>query len=224
MTENKNRCVITGLGMISAVGENTADCWKSAVEGKSGIRHTKSVDTENCYADYAAEVPDEYLADLADHKELDRAARLGVKAGSCVGGVVSIEHYYTKGKDSDDVVKMPISAIASQVARLSGAGGVVTNIANACAAGTMSIAYASDLIRDGRADIVIAGGADAFASVPYAGFLPARAGRGAVLSLQPFERYHARRRRGRADRRILRTRRRTRCTYLLRGSRLGNQQ
>ena len=32
MTENKNRCVITGLGMISAVGENTADCWKSAVE------------------------------------------------------------------------------------------------------------------------------------------------------------------------------------------------
>ena len=135
MTENKNRCVITGLGMISAVGENTADCWKSAVEGKSGIRHTKSVDTENCYADYAAEVPDEYLADLADHKELDRAARLGVKAafeamsdaglenfrgdcrvgvimGSCVGGVVSIEHYYTKGKDSDDVVKMPISAIA----------------------------------------------------------------------------------------------------------------
>ena len=194
MTENKNRCVITGLGMISAVGENTADCWKSAVEGKSGIRHTKSVDTENCYADYAAEVPDEYLADLADHKELDRAARLGVKAafeamsdaglenfrgdcrvgvimGSCVGGVVSIEHYYTKGKDSDDVVKMPISAIASQVARLSGAGGVVTNIANACAAGTMSIAYASDLIRDGRADVVIAGGADAFASVPYAGFL-----------------------------------------------------
>ena len=194
MTENKNRCVITGLGMISAVGENTADCWKSAVEGKSGIRHTKSVDTENCYADYAAEVPDEYLADLANHKELDRAARLGVKAaleamsdaglenfrgdcrvgvimGSCVGGVVSIEHYYTKGKDSDDVVKMPISAIASQVARLSGAGGVVTNIANACAAGTMSIAYASDLIRDGRADVVIAGGADAFASVPYAGFL-----------------------------------------------------
>lgn len=194
MTENKNRCVITGLGMISAVGENTADCWKSAVEGKSGIRHTKSVDTENCYADYAAEVPDEYLADLSDHKELDRAAKLGVKAareamrdaglsdfhgnrrvgvimGSCVGGVVSIEHYYTKGKPAEDVAKMPISAIAAQVARLTGAGGVVTNIANACAAGTMSIAYASDLIRDGRADVVVAGGADAFASVPYAGFL-----------------------------------------------------
>lgn len=194
MTSAKDRCVITGLGMISAIGENAEECFRNALLGKSGIRHTTRVDTKDCYADCAAEVPDEYLADLAAHTELDRAARLGVKAslealrdaglsdlggsarasvimGSCVGGVVSIEHYYTHGKPKEDVLKMPISAIASQVARLTGAGGVVTNIANACAAGTMSIAYAADLIRAGRADIVIAGGADAFASVPYAGFL-----------------------------------------------------
>lgn len=194
MTSTGDRCVITGLGMISAIGENAEECWKNALLGKSGIRHTQRVDTKDCYADYAAEVPDEYLADLASHTELDRAARLAVKAaweamrdaglsdlegearaavimGSCVGGVVSIENYYTNGKRTEDIPKMPISSIASQVARLTGAKGVVTNIANACAAGTMSIAYAADLIRAGRADLVIAGGADAFASVPYAGFL-----------------------------------------------------
>jgi 3-oxoacyl-[acyl-carrier-protein] synthase II len=66
---------------------------------------------------------------------------------------------------------MPISRIANDVAKYFHIGGVVTNIANACAAGTISIAYACDLIRSNKADIVLAGGTDAFASVPYAGFL-----------------------------------------------------
>lgn len=194
MTENKNRCVITGLGMICAVGADVRSCWESALAGKSGIAHTHTLDTENCYADYAAEVSNEYLPDAPEAERMDRAARLGIHAakealadaglgdfagdhrasvimGSCVGGVVSIEHYYTHGKDPKDILKMPISAIASQVAESCHAGGVVTNIANACAAGTMSIAYASDLIRAGKADVVVAGGADGFASVPYAGFL-----------------------------------------------------
>ena len=66
---------------------------------------------------------------------------------------------------------MPISSIAPQVAGQCHAGGVVTNIANACAAGTISIAYACELIRAGKADVVLAGGSDTFAAVPYAGFL-----------------------------------------------------
>ena len=66
---------------------------------------------------------------------------------------------------------MPISAIANRVAGVCHAGGIVTNVANACAAGTISIAYAADLIRAGKADVVLAGGTDGFSSVPYAGFL-----------------------------------------------------
>lgn len=195
MTENKYRCVVTGLGMISAVGNNVEQCWQSAVCARSGIDHTKTVDTRNCYSDFAAEVHCDELDDIKGFDEdVDRVVKLCLKAvseatadaglsyfggdgrvsvimGSCVGGVVSIEHYYTHGKDKRDILKMPISAIANHVAQYVGAGGVVTNVANACAAGTISIAYAADLIRSGKADIVIAGGADAFASVPYAGFL-----------------------------------------------------
>ncbi len=194
MTENKNRCVVTGLGMISAVGNNVDECWDSAVKARSGIDHTKTVDTVNCYSDYAAEVHCGDIETEGFDRDADRVVKLCIKAvsesmsdaglksfegsdrvsvimGSCVGGVVSIEHYYTQGKDKKDILKMPISAIANHVAEYVGAGGVVTNVANACAAGTISIAYAADLIRAGIADIVIAGGADAFASVPYAGFL-----------------------------------------------------
>lgn len=190
MSLDKNRCVVTGLGMISAIGNSVDECWDNAIKSVTGIKETKSVDTENCYSKVAAEVNYDFDKDdsldrvskLCIHacKEAIKDASLGdfngsdrvsVIIGSCVGGVVSIEHYYKNDRDKNDVAKMPISAIANSVANYFNVGGVVTNIANACAAGTISIAYACDLIRDNKADIVIAGGADAFASVPYSGFL-----------------------------------------------------
>lgn len=194
MTQDNNRCVITGLGMICAIGNNVEECWENTLQSKSGLDHTTTVDTENCYADYAGEVHDDTLDAIPGTEGMDRASKLSIKAvleamndaglsnfggservsvimGSCVGGVVSIEKYYTEGKEVKYIEQMPISAIANQVAGYCEAGGVVTNVANACAAGTISIAYAADLIRAGKADVVVAGGADAFASVPYAGFL-----------------------------------------------------
>ena len=187
------RCVITGLGMISAIGENVDECWKSAMASKSGIDHTKTVDTENCYSDYAAEVRGDKWDNIAGTEKMDRVSKLCIKAvdeamrdakiegfggseragvimGSCVGGVVSVEKYYTKEKSAELIPQMPISAIASQAAGYCGAGGAVMNVANACAAGTISISYAADLIRAGKADVVVAGGADSFSSVPFAGF------------------------------------------------------
>ena len=191
---NDKRCVITGLGMINSIGNNVEECFKNALAGKSGIDVTTSVDTENCYANLSAEVKDYSYDKIKELEGLDRVSKFAVIAakeaitdaklgkdfeplrasvimGSCVGGAVSIEHYIKNNKLKDDILKMPISAIANDVARATGFGGVVTNIANACAAGTISISYACDLIKAGKADVVIAGGADSFASVPYSGFL-----------------------------------------------------
>lgn len=190
MADRQIRCVITGLGVISAIGGNVEECWDSILASRSGIAHTNTLDTADCYADYAAEVKGLEESDPT----LDRAAALCLRAtgealsdaglsdfgnserasvimGSCVGGGRSLERYYRGGKHREDILKMPISAIANQVAGVCHAGGIVTNVANACAAGTISIAYAADLIRAGKADVVLAGGTDGFSSVPYAGFL-----------------------------------------------------
>ena len=35
---NKTRCVVTGLGLICALGDNVDECWENAVNGISGIR------------------------------------------------------------------------------------------------------------------------------------------------------------------------------------------
>ena len=194
MTPNDCRCVVTGLGVICAVGNNVEETWKSALASVSGIHHTTSVDTEKCYADLAAEVKCDTLDSIDAPEEKDRASKLCITAaeealrdaglgnfndsgrvsviiGSCVGGVLSVEHYHQHGRNPNDIPKMPIAAIASQVAETCKAGGIVTNVANACAAGTISNALACHLIRAGKADVVIAGGADSFASVPYSGFL-----------------------------------------------------
>ncbi|MBQ7641651.1 MAG: beta-ketoacyl-[Acholeplasmatales bacterium] len=194
MTDIKNRCVITGLGMINAIGNSVEECFTNAKNGVSGIEATTSVDTKDCYANLAAEVNHFDLASIKGTEGMDRVSKFAIKAateamedakltdfndntrvsvimGSCVGGAVSIAHYYENNHDADDIERMPISRIANDVASYFHIGGVVTNIANACAAGTISIAYACDLIRSNKADIVLAGGTDAFASVPYAGFL-----------------------------------------------------
>ncbi|MCQ2542877.1 MAG: beta-ketoacyl-[acyl-carrier-protein] synthase family protein [Lachnospiraceae bacterium] len=192
MNKNINtRCVVTGLGMVNAIGKNVEECWNNALNAKEGIAKVKSVDSENCYAHLGAEVADE---NLEKNDKVDRVAvlcmqaskeamedagltitdedakRFGVIMGSCVGGVVSIENYIENGEKTEDINKMSIGQIANNVANMVNAKGVITNIGNACAASTMSVAYACELIRAGVGDVFIAGGADAFASVPFAGF------------------------------------------------------
>ncbi len=189
------RCVVTGLGMISAIGNNVDECFENALSGKTGIDKVASVDTINCYANLGAEVHCDSLDDSEEARQVDRvsklclkaskealadsglvideenAGRVGVVMGSCVGGVVSVENYVTNGQKTEDINKMTIASIANHVADMAGAKGVITNVGNACAAGTISIAYACELIRAGVADAFIVGGADAFASVPFSGFL-----------------------------------------------------
>lgn len=192
MNKNINtRCVVTGLGMINAIGNDVNECWDNAIKSVTGIDKVTSVNADNCYANLGAEIPSfktdkndkvdrvsslcmkaskEALEDAGLDMKNEDATRVGVIMGSCVGGVVSIENFVENGENAEDINKMTISSIANNVAGMVGAKGVITNIGNACAAGTMSVAYACELIRAGVADVFIAGGADAFASVPFSGF------------------------------------------------------
>ena len=70
MTENRNRCVITGLGMVCAIGNSVDETWNNALKGVSGIKNTKTVDTEGCYATLAAEVHDNTLDECPHADEM----------------------------------------------------------------------------------------------------------------------------------------------------------
>ena len=172
----KKRFVVTGLGLICAVGNDVESCWQNICAGQSGIRKVESISTEGCSSHVGGEVRCTELP----APEFDRSVRLclhaaqeavadagltdlsdaGVILGSCVGGAASIDRYYTAkqtGKTESEVIPhMTASAIACNTAYALGAGGEIANIVNACAAGTMSIAYACDLIGAGRGEVFLA--------------------------------------------------------------------
>ncbi|BBJ43519.1 beta-ketoacyl-[acyl-carrier-protein] synthase II [Streptomyces antimycoticus] len=64
----------------------------------------------------------------------------------------------------------PAFALASVVGGWFGAQGVNTCVSNACAASGYALSMAADLIRSGEADVVIAGGAEAYSRVALACF------------------------------------------------------
>ena len=46
MTENNNRAVITGLGMICAIGNSVDEAWNNAINSVSGIHKTTTLRSE----------------------------------------------------------------------------------------------------------------------------------------------------------------------------------
>ncbi|MCM1298678.1 MAG: beta-ketoacyl-[acyl-carrier-protein] synthase family protein [Firmicutes bacterium] len=194
---DKNRCVVTGLGLICALGDSVNECWENAVNGISGIRDVTVINTDECYAKKGAvnDTPNSELssenfdrssllcikaaAEALKDAAIDdyRGSGIGVIVGNCVGGAASIDGYFTavkeKGEENvpkEEILKMPASAIANNVSSHFGLKGVTANIVNACAAGTISLSYACDLIRSGEAEVFLAGGSDAFTSLAFAGF------------------------------------------------------
>jgi len=77
------RVAVTGMGVISALGENTAEFWQALIEGRSGIRPIQAVDRTQFRFQNGAEVqnynPSKYF-DEKDQSLLDRFAQFAVVA------------------------------------------------------------------------------------------------------------------------------------------------
>ncbi|MFY9402262.1 MAG: beta-ketoacyl-ACP synthase II [Candidatus Omnitrophota bacterium] len=72
----KNRVVITGLGVISPVGNDISSFWSSLVEGKGGVGPLTSFDPTNFDSRIAAEVKGFDPSSVGmDHKEARRTAK-----------------------------------------------------------------------------------------------------------------------------------------------------
>lgn len=111
--------MITGLGIISPVGNQVEDAWKTLLAGKSGIRFIQSFDTSNFTTKFAGTVQDfdvtHYMsvkearkcdtfvqygvaaaiqavrhAGLDSYLQLNKE-RIGVSIGSGIGGIGTIE-------------------------------------------------------------------------------------------------------------------------------------
>ena len=111
------RVVVTGLGMLSPVGNNVTSSWKNIIEGSSGVKEIDKFDTSDFETKFAATVdinPEDYLdkketrrtdpfiqfgliasKECLDDSKIDLENidlnRFGVSIGSGIGGLGTIE-------------------------------------------------------------------------------------------------------------------------------------
>jgi 3-oxoacyl-[acyl-carrier-protein] synthase II len=71
----KRRVVITGVGVISPVGNNAQTFWNSLLEGKSGIDKVTAFDVSDYPTQIAGEVRDFHPEEYMDKKEVRRTDR-----------------------------------------------------------------------------------------------------------------------------------------------------
>ncbi len=119
--------------------------------------------------------------------------RVGVAMGTTSGEPREVERFndrYVAGeldRVGDEFMSLyPCHVIAGTIASELGFAGPNTMIPAACAAGNYAMAHAFDALRAGRADLMLAGGADSFSRITYTGF--ARLGAIAPEVCQPFDR------------------------------------
>lgn len=79
------RVVITGLGVISSIGHDVETFWRSALEGKSGVKSITCFDSTNFTCHIAGEIRDFDPLRWMDKRNagrLDRFAQMGIAAAS----------------------------------------------------------------------------------------------------------------------------------------------
>jgi len=135
------------------------------------------------YAQFAAAASKMALADSGIEITEKLAPRVGTHIGSGIGGLTTLEEEARTsfergiGKISPFFIPMMIANMGTgTVARLIGAQGPSETTVTACATSTNSIGSAYWLIRDGKADVMVAGGSEAaITPMAMAGFSNMRA-------------------------------------------------
>lgn len=198
------KVMITGIGMLTAVGNGKDATWAAVKAGKPGVGRITKFDPSRCTCQVAAELKgfDEYAigGGLLDKKESRHMAnfskyavaaaveawgdagfargegegfrpdmdRVGTILGNGIGGLEvtgeSFKILFERGPDRLSPLAIPeliSNEGAGNISIALGAKGPAQVVTTACASSTDALGFAMDMIRAGRADVVIAGGAEA---------------------------------------------------------------
>jgi 3-oxoacyl-[acyl-carrier-protein] synthase II len=201
---DERRVVVTGIGLMSALGNTRDDVWSAMLAGHCGIRETTLFETAGYRSPLAAEIgayprdpaisPKAWMrlsrsdqtALIAAREALDESGvlesglafdRAGIAFGSGTADLLRNEEWFadvqTAGirraaprKIFDHFPSAPGDVVASHF----GLEGPKISTLCACSSSTVAIGYASDVIRWGQADVMVAGGSDSLCRLTLSGF------------------------------------------------------
>ena len=166
------RVVVTGLGAVTPLGNTVEETWNNLVAGVSGAAPITLFDASDFKTQFACEVKNLKVNDFIDRKEarkLDRY-RIGVIYGVGIGGIKTFEEevgYYAQHKENGPkfnpffIPKMIADIAAGLISIQYGFHGPNYTTTSACASSTNALADAFNLIRLGKANVIVSGGAEA---------------------------------------------------------------
>jgi 3-oxoacyl-[acyl-carrier-protein] synthase II len=174
------RVAVTGIGVVAPCGIGSDAFWAGLLaEPPPGserrvedfdptpwFENRKEARRTDRFAQFAFAAAAMALEEAGDIK-VD-PVRAGVLIGTGVGGIATLEEQiqinYTKGSDRVSPFLVPMmmgNAAAAGVSMRYGFQGPCETTVTACAAGTHSIGNAARMVRDGRCDVMLAGGSEA---------------------------------------------------------------
>ena len=191
MDTDPRRVVVTGLGAITPLGQDVDSTWSALLAGKSGVRRLAESWADELPVRIAAIADADFSAIPAlQARRMDRCERLalisarqawqdagapdveperlGVSVATGIGGLGTTlaahdtlrEHGWKRLSPFTVPMYMPNGSAAWIGIELGAQAGVHAAV-SACASSAEAIGYGIEMIRSGRADVVMAGGTEA---------------------------------------------------------------
>jgi 3-oxoacyl-[acyl-carrier-protein] synthase II len=194
-----DRIAITGMGVVSPVGQGVAAFWSGLTGGASGISAIERFDTSDmrvrrggeikCLAGLQPQGPplptcraSQFLIHAATEAMQQAGLSqstctrpgtrpgLGVVIGSALGGMGEAERFQAQPRDLHALAGAAYDGPTRRLAKWIGATGPVLSLSTACASGATSLGIGADLLHAGTATAVMAGGVDILCRFVMHGF------------------------------------------------------
>ncbi len=196
-----NKVAITGMGIISSIGNNVEENFHALIQGTTGITKTDYLNTihkdtlkfgeiklSNQQLESKLELPADHrfprtslLGAYAAAQAVERAGikninevPTGLISSTSVGGMDKTEEYFYEYFENETIRRFILSHDAGetshQIADYLGIKGFVTTISTACSSAANAIMMGARLIKAGKLERVIVGGADALSIFTVNGF------------------------------------------------------
>ena len=180
---DNNRVFVTGLGIISPLGQGFSATVDSLKSGTKGIRAVSVVPVAQSRVLPVGECESDGLDDgiprthalainaarqaMKDHGSPPDAIIIGTTTGGMIDSEAALkENDYSPGR----YTYQSSGSVAELLARELNCTGPLITVSTACSSGTAVLKLALELLRTGQARTVLAGGADSLCRLTYYGF------------------------------------------------------
>ncbi len=163
------KIIVSGMGIQCALGNSVQELWDGIEQGNSGIRLIKRFDVSLFEPKLGGIISDGDSID-SDEERLFAYARTAANEALNNAAIEDKSMVSLVLGTSNGVRGRKINDISYDLAKELNLGGLVITVSTACASSAHAIGFAADLLRRGKASVVIAGGVDILTVDVFASF------------------------------------------------------